>query len=66
VSSNGVKYPIPSLVVLSRVACVYWRACRLPSDDGETGDMIDENLSPSVVHDRTSGKDVLTVSLTVL
>jgi hypothetical protein len=36
--------PILSLVVLSRVACIYWRASCLLSDGGETRDTIDENL----------------------
>ena len=42
---NGVAHrvlPILSLVVLSRVACVYWRASRLLSDGGETRDLINE------------------------
>ena len=45
---NGVAHrvlPILSLVVLSRVARVYWRASRLLSDGGETRDMINENSS---------------------
>ena len=36
---------------LSRVASVYWRAPCLLSDGGETRDMIDENPSPSIVHE---------------
>ena len=65
---NGVAHrvlPILSLVVLSWVARVYRRASRLLFDGGETRDMIDENLSPSIVHDRTSNKYALTVSPTV-
>jgi hypothetical protein len=45
-------FPILSLVVLSRLACVYWRASRLLSDGGETSDMIDANRSPSIAIDR--------------
>lgn len=36
---------------LSRVAGVYWRAPCLLSDGGETRDMIEENPSPSIVHE---------------
>src|SRR6185437_207347 len=66
---NGVAHrvlPILSLVVLSRVACIYWRAFCLLSDGVETRDTIDENLSLSIVHDRIPSKSVLTVSQTVL